>query len=207
MLTSQDLEKLAHHLHEANAIFDKEAAHEDEKLQSERFTGVRDLRFSLMPRSVVLRQKAASAIDIKKRLLAECDENITELEENTIYTARELIAESTYLWIRRKEPPVEYMDELLNDETFIPFAYGLEHKKKKLLRSELHVLLLPNDMTHEITKCIQKIKEEKKEDITVTLGDVLTFGKDKLHTIFKENSDYKTKVLLFKLYCIGLVEK
>ena len=207
MTTTHDLELLINHLSKANKIFDKEAVEEDIKLQERKISTIRDFRSSLTPRGQVLRLKAGTANDLKKRLLQECDQNLVTLEENTIYAARELIAESTYLWIGRKEPPVDYMETLLADETFIPFAYGLEGKKKRLLRSELHILSLHQSLTEELTKFFRVIKEEKKEDITVTLGDIITFGVQNLHTIFKENSDYKTKVILFKLYIIGLLEK
>lgn len=207
MTTAHDLELLINHLHEANKIFDNEAVHEDKKLQEKRNSSIHDFRSTLAPRSMVLRSKAGAANDLKKRLLQECDQNLVTLEENTIYAARELIAESTYLWIGRKEPPVDYMETLLADETFIPFAYGLSGKKKRLLHAELHILGLHQTLTTELTTFFRKIKEERKEDITVTLGDIVTFGVQNIHTIFTENSDYKTKVILFKLYIIGLLEK
>ncbi len=188
-------------------IFDNEAVNEDNKLQEKRHESLKNFRSAHAPRGEVLRSKAESANDLKRRLLQECDQNLVTLEENTIYAARELIAESTYLWIGRKEPPIEYMEELLADETFIPLAYGLAGKKKRLLHSELHVLGLHQNLNTEISNYFRPLKEEKKEDITVTLGDIVSFDLPKLHTIFKDNSDYKAKVILFKLYILGLLEK
>lgn len=207
MTSVHDLELLINHLHEANKIFDNEAVSEDIKLQEKRSSNIHDFRSALAPRSMVLKSKAGAANDIKKRLLQECDQNLVTLEENTIYTARELIAESTYLWICRKEPPVDYMEALLADETFIPFSLGLIGKKKRLLHAELHVLGLHQTLTEELTNFFRKIKEERKEDITVTLGDIISFGAQNIHTIFKDKKEYKTKVILFKLYIIGLLEK
>lgn len=203
MITLKELHLLINHLHQANEIFDAEAVIEERKHYPSP-VAKNDRRAGHVPRSVTLHHKADMVQDLEKKLLQECDQALVALEENTIYLARELIAESVYPWLHRKEPPQSYIDEVMNDETFTPFAQGLAEKRRKLLTSGAHLLLLPLEIEEELRTHIQTIK---KKDVTVTLGDILSIGQKNFPSLFTTNSDYWAEVLTFRCYTLGVLEK
>lgn len=207
MITLKDLNTLINHLHQANLIFETEATIEERKHKEIEKKILNDKRTEHAPRSFVLHHKAEMVETIEKKLLTECEKATVTLEESTIYSARELIAESMYPWINRKEPPTQYMDELIADETFIPFAYKLEEKKKIILESGIHSLLLPEEARKEIITFFEYKKSKTEKYLTITVGDIFLFPKEKYSEFFINNTEYKTKLLLFRLYTTGLLEK
>jgi hypothetical protein len=206
MITLKDLHLLINHLHQANEIFDAEATIEERKHKEIGKNITHERRTQHEPRSVVLHHKATLVNSIEKKLLQECDTAIVTLEENTIYAARELIAESVYPWLHRKEPPLEYIKDLLADETFIPFSHGLTEKKKKLLDSGIHLLILPLEIEKELSSHFTSIKAKTKKDVTTTVGDIFSFGIENLHTLFPQHTEYIVTLITFRLYTLGLLE-
>lgn len=206
MITLRDLNTLINHLHQANQIFDTEAIIEERKHHDTKNILAHDMRDKYAPRSVVLHHKADQVITLEKKLLQECDTAIVTLEENTIYAARELIAESVYPWINRREPSVQSINDLMSDETFIPYAHGLTEKKKKLLTSGIHMLLLPQDTETSIHSYFSKVKSHSRKDVTITIGDVVSFGTSNIPSLFSHNTEYNTLLVLFRLHVLGLLE-
>lgn len=205
MITLKDLTLLINHLSEANRLFDNEATMEERKQEATKENSVyNNMRSMHEPRSVTLHNKAIIVSTLEKELLQECDHAIVNLEENTIYSARELIAESVYPWINRREPPIEYINTLLQDKTFIPFSYGLPSKKEKLLKSDLHILMLPQEIKDEIQVSFETSKIRK--DMIITIGDLFSLGIENESSLFSRNATYKTKLILFRLYILGLME-
>lgn len=206
MITLKDLNLLINHLHKANQIFDTEASIEERKYRDAENNIFQDKRTQHAPRSVMLHHKAELINALEKKLLEECDVATVTLEENTIYSARELIAESVYPWLLRKEPPTDYIDELMSDETFVPFSHGLSEKKKKLLGSSIHILMLPLDAEKELQAYIMKNKSEHNQDITISLSDVISHILNTAGSVFISNEEYKKKLITFRLYTLGLLE-
>lgn len=205
MITLKDLTTLIDHLHQANRIFDTEAILEERKHGDQKHAIAYDMRSRFAPRSVVLHHKADQVNSIEKKLLQECDTAIVTLEENTIYTARELIAESVYPWINRKEPSLQYMEDLMSDSTFIPYAQGLPQKKQKLLSSGIHILNLPQDLETELLSHCETRKIKTKKDVTITVADIFSTGLLSIPSLFSGNKEYKAKVITFRLYVLGLL--
>jgi hypothetical protein len=206
MITLKDLTLLINRLNEAQRIFDAEATIEERKHKHAEHPITHDKRSS-QPRSFVLHHKADIVHAIEQKILTDCEKATVSLDENTIYTARELIAESVYPWISRREPPESHIDDLLEDETFTPYAKGLEEKKHKLLESSLHILLLPPELQFEFATHFELQKKELGHDVTISIGDVISFGVQNLSSLFDGEYAYKTKLILFRLYVLGLINR
>lgn len=210
MITLKDLNTLLKHLHLANEIFDTEAILEEKKHKDNPVALQKEHRKGYASRSDVLHGKAQLAEHIKDILLCEYDRTVVSLEEDTIYQARELITESMYPWIQRKEPPVKGIDELLEDTTFIPFSSGLQTKRNKLLASHIRILNLPSTLELAIHTLLTQNKDTDQQEVTVTVGDILQYGIYSLSesiTFDTSNDISLEKLLFFKLYILGLVER
>lgn len=207
MITLKDLNLIINHLHHANEIFDIEALLEERKHTVSKVILDRDLRNHSLPRSVILRNKAEQVCTLEKKLLEECNCLKLSLEEDTIYAARELIAESVYPWINRKEPQEQCIDEIMSDETFISYSKDLTEKKKKLLASPLSLLSLPFYIEKELTIYFTAKKSKTKKDVTTTVADIFSFGIHNLSLVFLSNKEYKTKLITFRLHILGLLEE
>lgn len=206
MITLKDLTLLINHLHHANEVFDTEALLEERKNKEIHYASELDKRKGYAPRSVILHQKADQVINLEKKLLEECACTAINLEETIIYTARELIAESMYPWINRREPLVKDMEELMSDDTFIPFASGLTATHEKLLRCSVHKLTLPEYLEDELSAVIAHRNNHEK-NVAPTLGDIFSFEVSNLHHHFKEKADYKVHLITFRLYVLGLLKR
>jgi hypothetical protein len=62
-------------------------------------------------------------------------------------------------------------------------------------------------MNKEITEYFRKRKGSQKQDVTTTIQDLVSLSKENIHLIFKSNTEYKTNIVIFKLYILGLMEK
>lgn len=206
MITLKDLTLLIDHLHHANEVFDAEALLEERKNKETHYASELDKRKGYASRSVILHQKANQVINLEKKLLEECACTAITVQENIIYTARELIAESMYPWINRKEPLSKDIDELMSDKTFIPFASGLTATQKRLLCCPLTTLCLPEYLESKLSVVITKVTNNKK-NVTPTLGDIFSFGISNLHTHLEENATYKLHLITFRLYVLGLLQE
>jgi hypothetical protein len=209
MITLKDLNVLIAHLHHAGDIFTTEAAIEERKYKDVKKVVIHDMRSPHAPRNEVLHHKAELVTALEKNLLKECTSITVAIEENTIYAARELITESAYPWINRRELPLHHIEELMGDETFIPFSHGLEGKKKVLLASPLDILALPVHIQSEIEKYLETHTSPQKNDVRATVADIVFLDRVSLTSIFgdREHSSYNTKLLLFRLYTLGLIER
>ena len=202
MITLKDLTLLINHLHQANRIFDTEALIEERKTRNSEANILEDKRTHYAPRSVILHSKAVLVESLEKKLLEECDNATVPLEETTIYAARELVTESMYQWIHRREPPIEYMEDLMSDPTFIPYSHGLELKKKELLCGGLYPLLLPKDLEEDVL-----INTPHPKNVAIAISDIFHIGTEGLSSIFSHNKEYGAKLIIFRLYVLGLLEE
>ncbi len=139
--------------------------------------------------------------------LKSLDDTTDESEkEEVIFLGRKLVAEAFHPFIRRRMLDEDQYKDIYRDIHFEPYAEGLPIKKSFLLQSHVHVLGLHHDLEIELIEALRKTKPpEFRDEYVPLLHDVLVYKKE-LHLMFKDGWTKKARLIMFRLYELGLDE-